>query len=107
MALKDDRVEQCLVGVNSKCWVHKYFLASKLAPKGAAMLVHSGFTNQEQKNIFEKSLVTDLIPLAHIPALFMTSMTKAAGHKMAALTIVFSQLENVDVVTNRTRSEVK
>ena len=65
------------------------------------MLVRSGFTNQEQKN------VTDLIPLAHIPALFMTSPTQTAGHKMAALTIVFSQLENVDVLTNRTRNEVK
>ena len=74
---------------------NKYFLA----PKGAAMLVRSGFTNQEQKN------VTDLILLAHIPALFMTSPTQTAGHKMAALTIVFSQLENVDVLRNRTRSE--
>ena len=74
---------------------NKYFLA----PKGAAMLVRSGFTNQEQKN------VTDLTLLAHIPALFMTSPTQTAGHKMAALTIVFSQLENVDVLRNRTRSE--
>lgn len=37
-----------------------------------------------------------ITPLSHVPALFMTSLTQSAGHDMAALTVVFSRLSNVD-----------
>ena len=37
-----------------------------------------------------------LVLLPHIPALFMTSLTQTDGHKIAAITVVFPCLLNVD-----------
>ena len=42
--------------------------------------------------------------LTHISAFFMTSLLQAAGHKMAALTVVFWRLSDVDLSANRTRN---
>ena len=44
----------------------------------------------------EKGLVTCLILLPHMQALFMTSQIQTAGHKMAALRVMFLWLSHVD-----------
>ena len=48
-------------------------------------------------------LVTYCIPLPHIPALFMTSLTQTAGQKMAALTVVFNAVFKCRFLTKRNR----
>ena len=50
------------------------------------MLVHSS-TNHEQRRV---GLVTYAMLLPHMSALFITSLIQTAGHKKAALTVVFS-----------------
>ena len=49
-----------------------------------------------------------LILLPHMLALFMTPLTQTAGHKMAALMVMFSQPLNIDfeVHAKKTRSQV-
>ena len=47
------------------------------------------------------------ILLPHIPTLFMTSPTHTPGHKMAALTVVFSRLSNADFNKLNNRSSKK
>ena len=56
------------------------------------MLVHSS-TNHEQRRV---GLVTYAMLLPHMSALFITSLIQTAGHKKAALTVVFSRLSNMD-----------
>ena len=51
--------------------------------------------------------MTYLPLLPHMPALFMTSQTQIAGHTMAALTLTFLRLSNVDSQKARRETECK
>ena len=48
----------------------------------------------------QKTRVRDVfLTLPHLPALFVTSLIYTAWHKMAELTVVFSPLSNVDLIS--------
>ena len=66
------------------------------APRGAAMLVRFLLMKSKGKKEEKKKgwLVTHLVLLPHITALFMTSQIQTAGRKIA---IVFSRRSHVDV----------
>ena len=68
------------------------------APRGAAMLVRFLLMKIKGKKEKKGWLVTHLVLLPHITALFMTSLIQTAGRKIA---IVFSQR------SHRTRNRMK
>ena len=64
------------------------------APRGAAMLVRFLLMKSKGKKEKKGWLVTHLVLLPHITALFMTSLIQTSGRKIA---IVFSRRSHVDV----------
>ena len=92
-----------------------YLFASNLSPSGCSHAV-ALFANKEQvirKKVWLMSYLTLLIHilalfmtlLIHILAVFMTSVIQTAGHKMAALSVVFSRHPTSNV-KKRTRHGV-
>ena len=85
------------------------FLPIFFPPIKCTSEAHAGsFTNKSRGREGEGVGAPDYSThLTHISALFMTSLLKAAGHKMAALTVVFWRLSDVDLLANRTINRTK